>query len=298
MWPYLSGGTISMSDAVLKQWNNITFGFHQNYIQEVMAECQQLLRKNHLYSSEAPILLIAPQDFHPQTLKEIAYENYKWIQLSTAGYDFFPLTLVPQETTVTRCVSSYSAPICNYIMRELFVWFAERGLKGLKIFILGNGPISKRLQAIFDLLEVEYVIYQTTETNIAKRLVRSFESIHKCHAIVNLLPLNSGTYGVLDRSLLSRLCADTVIINPSRGEHVDQRALEEKLSQGQLKASLDTTTPDPLPADHLLRTLSNCRVSDHVAWKSGQREHYFLDDFIANYNKFLRTEPLDGVINE
>ena len=56
-----------------------------------------------------------------------------------------------------------------------------------------------------------------------------------------------------------------VLINTSRGPVVDQDALYQALASGQIAAAgLDVTTPEPLPADHPLFSLSNCVVLPHI----------------------------------
>ena len=58
-----------------------------------------------------------------------------------------------------------------------------------------------------------------------------------------------------------------VFINVSRGIVVNQDDLYEALSSGVIwGAGLDVTTPEPLPADHKLHTLSNCMITPHIAW--------------------------------
>lgn len=67
-------------------------------------------------------------------------------------------------------------------------------------------------------------------------------------------------------------------VSIGRGDTTDQDALVEALSakEGPLKiggASLDVTTPEPLPEGHPLWSLTNAIISPHC---SGVSVHYFI----------------------
>ena len=57
----------------------------------------------------------------------------------------------------------------------------------------------------------------------------------------------------------------SIFINTTRGGVVDQEGLYEALNTKAIwAAGLDVTTPEPLPLDSKLLTLSNCVVLPHV----------------------------------
>ena len=56
-----------------------------------------------------------------------------------------------------------------------------------------------------------------------------------------------------------------IVINTTRGGTVDQEALYQALVNRRIAAAgLDVTTPEPLPVEHPLLTLSNCVVLPHI----------------------------------
>jgi D-3-phosphoglycerate dehydrogenase len=82
-------------------------------------------------------------------------------------------------------------------------------------------------------------------------------------------PLTSGTRGLLNREALAMMRNDAIVINCSRGAVIDQDALIEALDSGRIAgAALDTTVPEPLPADHPLRGRENVLINPHAAWYS------------------------------
>ena len=91
------------------------------------------------------------------------------------------------------------------------------------------------------------------------------ELCRRSHAVSLHTPMTEATRHLLNAEHFQAMAAETVLINTSRGECLDQEALQEELTQGRLTAFLDVTTPENLPEDHPLRRLPNCHLSSHIA---------------------------------
>ncbi len=59
-----------------------------------------------------------------------------------------------------------------------------------------------------------------------------------------------------------------LLINVGRGGLVDTEALRPELEGGRLRVALDVTDPEPLPADHWLRSSPAAIITPHVAFAS------------------------------
>ncbi|MCT2546136.1 hydroxyacid dehydrogenase [Streptomyces atratus] len=82
-------------------------------------------------------------------------------------------------------------------------------------------------------------------------------------------PLLPSTHGLVDRELLTSMRPDAVLINTARGAVVDQDALTDVLRQDRIRAILDVTDPDPLPAAHPLWDCDNALITPHLAGSQG-----------------------------
>ncbi|GAA5877704.1 hypothetical protein JCM8547_003802 [Rhodosporidiobolus lusitaniae] len=109
-----------------------------------------------------------------------------------------------------------------------------------------------------------------------------------CDVVINTLPDSTATKGFVGEAELKAMKGDGVYVNIGRGTTTDQEALvkalraepgegEEKDAAGTLRiggASLDVTSPEPLPHDHPLYTLPNVVLTPHM---SGLSTRYFVN---------------------
>ncbi|MBV1902034.1 MAG: glyoxylate/hydroxypyruvate reductase A, partial [Marinosulfonomonas sp.] len=84
--------------------------------------------------------------------------------------------------------------------------------------------------------------------------------------LVLLLPLTSATENILNVENLSLMPKGAVVINPGRGQLIDDDALLGALNCGQIShATLDVFRQEPLPADHPFWAHPSVTVTPHVA---------------------------------
>jgi phosphoglycerate dehydrogenase-like enzyme len=114
--------------------------------------------------------------------------------------------------------------------------------------------------------------------------------------VVLLVPLTAQTNGLFDAHVLSRMRPEALLVNAARGAVLDTDALLEQLASGRLRAALDVTDPEPLPADHPLWGTPGAMLTPHLAGDSPQAEervYAFVGDQIRRY---AAGEPLLNVV--
>jgi len=92
------------------------------------------------------------------------------------------------------------------------------------------------------------------------------EMLPTVNVLVCLLPLTSSTCNIMNAELLAKLPKQAFVINPGRGDHLDEQALLNALDSNHLSgALLDVFKTEPLPQSHAFWTHPRIVVTPHVA---------------------------------
>jgi len=154
-------------------------------------------------------------------------------------------------------------------------WNCEgKPLTSSTIAIVGLGLISKALiEEIRKIAPDARIIYNTRTRDFDFESKHSLEYIgdlselaRQCDVLVPMCALTKSTEHLISRDVLAQLQPHAGFINMSRGKVVDTDALTEALEKKAIKyAILDTTYPEPLPAEHPLWSQENCFIFPHYA---------------------------------
>jgi glycerate dehydrogenase len=110
-------------------------------------------------------------------------------------------------------------------------------------------------------------------------------------------PLTPQTERLIDAPRLASMKHAAFLINTSRGGLVDERALAEALSRGQIAgAGLDVLSSEPPPAGHPLLRARNCFITPHIAWATRSARQRLLGVVVENLKAFLDGRP-QNVVN-
>jgi phosphoglycerate dehydrogenase-like enzyme len=124
--------------------------------------------------------------------------------------------------------------------------------------------------------------------------IQAIQSMLKeCDFIVICTPLTSETRDLIGPEELKACKPGAYLINPSRGDVVDQDALVKVLQEKHLAgAALDVFQQEPLPSDHILWTLPNVIISPHTAGNSRFYNERAMALFIENMRRYEAGEAL------
>jgi len=90
--------------------------------------------------------------------------------------------------------------------------------------------------------------------------------VGRADMVVNLLPSTRDTYQIMGTEFFSSMKKGAAIINAGRGATVDENALLEALSSGQLsEAYLDVFQVEPLPSEHAFWIHPKITITPHIA---------------------------------
>jgi phosphoglycerate dehydrogenase-like enzyme len=116
--------------------------------------------------------------------------------------------------------------------------------------------------------------------------------------VVLLVPFTPETAGMADASFLASMKDGALLVNAARGPVVDTDALVAELGRGRLRAALDVTAPEPLPAGHPLWTAPGALITPHVAASTPVSLQRAAELVRSQVIAFSRGEPLKNVITE
>lgn len=100
---------------------------------------------------------------------------------------------------------------------------------------------------------------------------------------------NRHMIGARELALLPDGCC---LINTARGALLDHQALIAELKTGRIKAALDVTDPEPLPADGELRDLPNTVLTPHVAGPTSRGRWHMAEAMVEELRRFFAGELL------
>ena len=87
--------------------------------------------------------------------------------------------------------------------------------------------------------------------------------------------------------------ASAYLINTSRAAIVDQDALIHALQAGTIAgAGLDVFEQEPLPANHIFRTLPNLLATPHLGYVSRGNYEIYFTQAIEDIQQFLAGMPI------
>ncbi|MGY2874325.1 phosphoglycerate dehydrogenase-like enzyme [Marmoricola sp. URHA0025 HA25] len=115
--------------------------------------------------------------------------------------------------------------------------------------------------------------------------------------VVLIVPGTPQTRHLVDAGFLARMKRGALLVNVSRGSVVDHDALLDALREGRVRAALDVTDPEPLPAGHPLWSAPNLLVSPHVGGASSAMWPRAYRVVRSQLELFARGLPLDNQVS-
>ena len=171
-----------------------------------------------------------------------------------------------------------------------------RSLWRARIGIIGFGSIGQTIARMVEPFEVEVVPFTRSGRNGTHTLDALDAQLPTLDVVVLILPATPESVGMVDEGFLRRMKDDALLVNVARGPIVNTDALVAELRTGRLRAAVDVTDPEPLPADHPLWSLENVIISPHVGGNSTAFEPRMRALVRAQLDKLVAGEPLDHLV--
>jgi phosphoglycerate dehydrogenase-like enzyme len=203
------------------------------------------------------------------------------VQLLTAGAEAW-VGKLPDGVALSDCRGAHGGATAEWVVSVLlgvyrhlprFVhaqaqarwdYHQTEELDGKRVLIVGAGDVA------------ENTVRRLTPFGVDTTLVgrRARDGVHGIDEVLDLLPdhdacvvivpLTDDTRGLIDAAFLAAMPDGAVLVNAARGPVADTDALTAELASGRIRAAVDVTEPEPLPADHPLWQAPGLLLTPHV----------------------------------
>jgi len=237
------------------------------------------------------------------------------IQLMSAGAENI-IPFVPPGVTLCNAQGAHDPAVAEWItavilaqVRQLPRFMAAQqagtwapvrseSLAGQTVLIVGYGSIGEATERTLAPFGVKFERVARRPRPGVMTMDDLPDALPRADIVILLVPVTPATTGLVDARFLAQLHDGALLVNAARGSIVDTSALLAELTSGRLRAALDVTDPEPLPAGHPLWSAPGLLLTPHVAGAmttDASRVMALVKDQLARY---AAGEPLRHVVGD
>ena len=247
-----------------------------------------------------------------------AFENLKYIQLTSAGMDRVPMDYIKAHgIEIRNAAGVYSVPMAEWTVLRLLAlyknapvlldnqraarWEKDRSwleLAGRTACVVGFGAYgmetARRLKAFgMNILAVNRTVKDSPLVDAWYPLDRLDEALAEADAVILAIALTDETRDLMDRKRLGKMKPGAVLLNAARGGLVDEDALLEALDAGRLSgAALDVFRAEPLPDTSPLWRHPRVLVSPHNSFVGHHNQTRLTNIVVNNLKAVISHDPI------
>ncbi|MEW2585519.1 2-hydroxyacid dehydrogenase [Streptomyces virginiae] len=169
------------------------------------------------------------------------------------------------------------------------------------VLIIGYGSIGSAVEdrlVPFECERIERVARsaRTTARGPVHAIADLPRLLPQADVVILVTPLTDETRGLAGAEFLGRMKDGALLVNVSRGPVVDTKSLLAEVESGRLRAALDVTDPEPLPAGHPLWHAPNVLITPHVGGSSSAFEPRAKRLVARQLTRFASGEPVEHTV--
>lgn len=172
-------------------------------------------------------------------------------------------------------------------------------LAGKTLGIVGLGNIGHKVAVLGRMLGMDVFAYTSKSSaslpeGIQKTTLTGLLGISD---ILTLhCPLTPDTHEMINKDTLKRMKRGALLINTGRGALVNEAAVAEALTEGQLGGyGADVMLNEPPAADNPLLSAPNAYITPHIAWATTEARKRLIHIAAANLKAFIQGSPVNVV---
>ena len=174
-----------------------------------------------------------------------------------------------------------------------------RDLKGRTLGLIGLGRLGSQMAKYAHAFGMPVIAWSqnlTAETAAANGATRvEKDDLFSRADIISIhTKLSPRTTGLVGAGELALMKPDALLINTSRGPVIDEKALLSALHEGRIGgAGIDVYEPEPLPANHPLRTAPRTLLTPHIGYVTEETYRIFYGGTVAVIEAWLAGKPIN-----
>jgi phosphoglycerate dehydrogenase-like enzyme len=168
---------------------------------------------------------------------------------------------------------------------------------GRVLGLVGLGNIGSRVARYALAMEMEVIAWSqnlTAERAAAIGVARvgKAELFARADVASIHLVLSERTRGIVGAAEIAAMKPGALLINTSRGPHVDTDALLDALEQGRVRAAIDVYDAEPLPPEHRLRRAPGTVLTPHLGYVTAENMPELYRSTAENLLAWLEGRPV------
>lgn len=178
------------------------------------------------------------------------------------------------------------------------VWRSQTGrtLWRAKVAVVGFGNIGQTIAHLLAPFDAEVTGFTRSGAGGTATMDTLQGRIGEFDIVVLILPHTPETEGFVDQAMLAAMKDGALLVNVARGPIVVTDALVAELASGRIRAALDVTDPEPLPADHPLWRAGDVVISPHVGGNSDAFEPRMRALIHSQLERLVAGQPPEHIV--
>ena len=273
---------------------------------------------NDLINKFKNLDVLVTYQIKPETFKYHS-EKLKWIHIGASGVEenLFD-EILKSKIMITNAKGINSRPVAEFVISQIMYfaknlnkcnqfkldkiwnqWELAKETKQLSdsiIGIIGYGEIGKELSKLAKSFGMKVLaIRRLQKKTEQKKYVDLLMPISKMNKLLKesdylaiACPLTPATYNMINKKSFQIMKSNSVIINTSRGDIINEKALIDALINNDIQgAALDVFSSEPLDKKSKLFELNNVLLSPHIAGNFSKYQEVMMKQFNEILYKFI-----------
>ena len=172
------------------------------------------------------------------------------------------------------------------------------GLDGKTLGILGLGHMGQPVAKVAQAFGMKVIAWSPNLTPartapFGVEAVSKEDLFRRSDAVTIHMPLSERSIGIVGADDIARMKPTAFLVNTSRPQLVDDEALIAALQARRIGgAGLDVFAVEPLPADHVYRSMPNVLATPHIGFVTQENYEIFFRESLENLQAYLAGSPI------